>query len=202
MHPSRACHPSLGSRPDEKGPNDPEKILQFSLPCACSQLRALVLPLLGLLGARLFRGPRVIRNLGRLVQEDCMQGQLSLPTCTLDYALWFHSQGQPWQPCGLLAGLPLLDVATIPARSSLEETSLGELLPGSILSDSLKTKIFTRSDGLWRLRGEVNMCMFGTGKVDCCQGLLQSRNPGILQGLLQITATSLQGPQGISMTTK
>lgn len=36
----------------------------------------------------------------------------------------------------------------IPARSSLEETSLGELLPGSILSDNLKPKIFTRSEKL------------------------------------------------------
>jgi hypothetical protein len=34
----------------------------------------------------------------------------------------------------------------IPARSSLDETSLGELLPGSILSDNLKPKIFTRSE--------------------------------------------------------
>lgn len=34
----------------------------------------------------------------------------------------------------------------IPARSSLEETSLGELLPGSILSDNLKPKIFTKSE--------------------------------------------------------
>ena len=88
-----------------------------------------------------------------------------------------------------------LEVATIPARSSLEETSLGELLPGSILSDSLEGKIFTRSERLWGVRGGLITCVFGVGRRDCCQGL-QSRSPGVLWGLLQISATSLCGSPG------
>ena len=69
---------------------------------------------------------------------------------------------------GPLVGVSPLEVATVPARSSLEETSLGELLPGSILSDSLETKIFTRSEGLWCIRGGLITGVLGVGRQDCC----------------------------------
>lgn len=64
---------------------------------------------------------------------------------------------------GLFLVLLPLEVATIPARSSLEETSLGELLPGSILSDSLKIEIVTRSDGRWLITGQVTYAWSGLG---------------------------------------
>lgn len=44
--------PSLGSSP-AKGPESLEKMLGLSLPCVCSQLGALILPLLGLFRPRL-----------------------------------------------------------------------------------------------------------------------------------------------------
>lgn len=80
------------------------------------------------------------------------QGQLSLPgnelNCGFELQTGFGSQ--IWAVCGFVP----FQVATIPARSSLEETSLGELLPGSILSDSLKPKIFTRSEGPGSIMGQ------------------------------------------------
>ena len=172
-HPSGACQPEPGGRPDDKGPGDREKVLGFSLPCACSRLGVLTLPVLGL---RLFQGAPAQRcptgapcdrKPGQAVGRDA-------ESASLQTGLW------PLAPqerltlsatLGLLESLPPLEVATIPARSSLEETSLGELLPGSILSDSLKTKIFKRLDGLWCVRGwgaEANMCTLGTEKLDCC----------------------------------
>lgn len=54
---------------------------------------------------------------------------------------------------------------TVPARSSLEETSLGELLPGSILSDSLETKISQRLEGVWRGRGRKEYARVWTGEA-------------------------------------
>lgn len=74
----------------------------------------------------------------------------------LNYALDATVRANPGAMLGPLVGVSPLEVATVPARSSLEETSLGELLPGSILSDSLETKIFLRSEGLQCIRGEVS----------------------------------------------
>lgn len=56
VYPSRAVNLHRGSRPDDKCPGDSEKILEISLPCACSQPGILIWPLLGLLGPRLFQG--------------------------------------------------------------------------------------------------------------------------------------------------
>lgn len=150
--PPGQVNPSPGSRPNEKGPGDPEKMLGFSLPThLCSQLGVLILPLLGIWG--------LSAEVPTGTPSDQERGQAA------GGGLW--TGGHIWATNRF--ALPRHGVATIPARSSLEDTSLGELLPGSILSDSLKTKVFTRSDRLsvseWTEHAHV--CT-GAGRLHCC----------------------------------
>lgn len=197
-YPSGACRPSLDSGPDEK-------ILGFSLSALCMLLTwgsDLASP--GAFGSQALPGspgPEVsprgpsdgepwkvgVRGLCAGISQ---LANLQTELYPLGSTVKANAGSHVWAISSL--GPTRYGVATIPARSSLEETSLGELLPGSILSDSLKTKIFTRSEGL--------RCMGGGGGAEHMYvynwetGLLlktmTATDPGILRGLLQVPATS------------
>jgi hypothetical protein len=86
---------------------------------------------------------------------------VSLPGCKLNSALWLHSQ--PGSQVWAISGFAPTGVTTIPARSSLEETSLGELLPGSILSDSLKQR-FSQGQRAYHGYRKACVCVFEVGR--------------------------------------
>lgn len=87
---------------------------------------------------------------------DCEVGQLSLPQSKLSCA-------QPSSHLQATRALIPPEVATIPARSSLDETSLGELLPGSILSDSLKQRFSQNQMGTGLSEGNGACVHLGLG---------------------------------------